>query len=74
MLEYRVIDLQTEAIDPYPKTVTAASPEAAAEMVLGVRLFRSGHRQDLRARAYCQPPGQPLTMVRLFANAVPRGG
>lgn len=66
MTEYRVIDLQTEAIDPNPKIVTASSPEAAAELVLGLKLVRSGNKRDLRARVYSQRPGQPMSMVRLY--------
>jgi hypothetical protein len=65
MNQYRVIDLQTEIIDPEPKTVAAVSPEKAAEMVLGLQLVRSGAKKDLRARVYFQNAGQPMTMVRL---------
>ena len=68
MMEYRVIDLQTEVIDPSPKTVQAKSPEHAAELVLGLELVRSGAKQDLRARVYCQHPGQPVSMVRLYTK------
>lgn len=67
--EYRVIDLQTETIDPQPKTVKAVSREKAAELALGLELVRSGAKRDLRARVYCQQPGQPLTMVRLYTKA-----
>lgn len=66
MKEYRVIDLQTETIDPDPKTVTASGPEKAAEMVLGVLLIRSGAKKDLRARVYWQNSDQPMNMVRLY--------
>lgn len=69
MNQYRVIDLQTEVVDPEPKTVTAASPEAAAEMVLGLLLVRSGAKKDLRARVYFQNSGQPVSMVRLYLKA-----
>lgn len=71
-IEYRVIDLQTETIDPEPKTVKASSPEKAAELVLGIELVRSGSKRDLRARVYCQQPGQPLTMVRLYTKVADR--
>jgi hypothetical protein len=70
--EYRVIDLQTETIDPEPKTVKAGSPEKAAELALGLELVRSGSKQDLHARVYCQHPGQPLTMVRLYTKVADR--
>jgi hypothetical protein len=70
--EFRVIDLHTETIDPTPKTVKAASPEKAAELALGLELVRSGSKSDLRARVYCQMPGQPLTMVRLYSKVADR--
>jgi len=72
MIEYRVIDLQTETIDREPKSVKTASPERAAEQVLGLQLVRSGSPRDLRARVYCQHPGQPVSMVRLYAKAAKR--
>ena len=72
MMEYRVIDLQTEVIDPEPKTVSSSSPEKAAELVLGLDLVRSGAKRDLRARVYYQHPGQPVTMVRLYSKAADR--
>ena len=50
MIQYSVIDLQAEIIDPEPKIVAASSPEKAAELILGVVLFRSGVHKDLRAR------------------------
>lgn len=62
MTEFRIIDLQTETIDPAPKTVVATSPERAAELALGVKLVRSGAKQNLRARVYSQHPGEPLNM------------
>lgn len=72
MIEFRVIDLQTETIDPNPKAVVAQSPERAAEMALGLSLVRSGARRDLRARVYCQHPGQPVSMVRLYTKVADR--
>ena len=69
MIEYRVIDLQTEVIDPNPPVVKAATPEKAAEIALGVQLTRSGGRNDLRARVYFQTPGQPVSMVRLYTKS-----
>ena len=74
MIEYRVIDLQTEVIDPNPAVVKASTPEKAAEIALGVQLTRSGGRKNLRARVYFQKPGQPVSMVRLYtSSAHPRG-
>jgi hypothetical protein len=70
--EYRVIDLQTETIDPEPKTVKASSPEEAVRLALGLDLVRSGSKRDLRARVYCQYPGRPTTMVRLYTKAADR--
>ena len=70
--EYRVIDLQTETNDPEPKTVKASSPEKAALVALGLTLVRSGAKRDLRARVYCQQPGQPLSMVRLYTKVADR--
>lgn len=72
MTEFRIIDLQTETIDPNPKTVVAPSPERAVEIALGLSLVRSGAKQDLRARVYSQHPGQPVCMVRLYTKAADR--
>jgi hypothetical protein len=72
MNEYRVIDLQTETVDPEPKTVAASSPEKAAELALGLTLIRSGAKKDLRARVYFQHPGQPMSMVRLYSKVEDR--
>lgn len=69
MQDYRVIDLQSEIIDPVPRIVQATSPEAAAELALGVRLVRSGARRELRARVYWQQSGGVTNMVRLYASA-----
>lgn len=66
MNEYRVIHLQTDAIDQEPTTVQASSPERAAEMVLGVKLVRSGAKREPRARVYWQLPGGAMNMVRLY--------
>jgi hypothetical protein len=64
---YRVVDLRSAAIDPADIIVNGAkTPEAAAEAALGVKLVRSGAKKDLVARVYWQPPGQPITMVRLY--------
>jgi len=65
---FRVVDLQTEIIDTEPRIVKAASAEKAAELALGAQLVRSGVRKNLRARVYFQTPGQPVTMVRLYAR------
>jgi hypothetical protein len=68
MPQYRVIDLQPGTIDPNEAIVEAGSPEAAAREVLGAELVRSGTKAELRARVYFQYPGQPLSMVRLYAK------
>lgn len=68
MAQFRIIDLQTETIDPYPKTVVAPSPERAVEIALGLSLVRSGAKHNFRARVYSQHPGQPVSMVRLYTK------
>ena len=70
--EYRIIDLQTEVRDPDPPTVTAHTPEKAAELALGVELVRSGNPQNLRSRVYYQHPGQPMNMVGLYTKTADR--
>lgn len=72
MQEYRVIDLQTEVIDPLSKTVSANTPEEAASLALGLQLVRGGAKADLRARVYWQLTGQPMSMVRLYTKAADR--
>lgn len=73
MTEYRVVDLGASVVDPKERIVTGVSTaEAAAELALGVKLVRSGHKANLRARVYYQPPGSPLTMVRLYTQAIDR--
>lgn len=67
MPEYRVIDLQTETIDPEPRIVQAPSPEKAAEIALGVKLVRSGARRELRARVYWDQADGIKNMVRLYS-------
>lgn len=65
--DYRVVDLGSSVIDPDDQIITGVStPEAAAELALGVKLVRSGRKSELRARVYFQASGQPLTMVRLY--------
>lgn len=75
MNEFRVIDLQTEIIDPEPRIIQAGTPEKAAELVLGVQLFRSGAKKDLRARVYWKQADGITNMVRLYKpadNALPK--
>ena len=72
MIEYRIIDLQVETIEPKEIVVCASSPERAVQDALGVEVVRSGSKRDLRARVYFQHPGQPLSMVRLYTKAVAR--
>jgi len=67
MIEYRVIDLRTEARFQQPILVMAFSPEEAANIALGVELVRSGSYLDLRAKVYFNDPGIKSSMVRLFA-------
>ncbi|KFC61782.1 hypothetical protein FF80_03979 [Devosia sp. LC5] len=70
-LSYRVVDLASGGPEPLEHEVDGVnSPEAAAEKVLGTKLFRSGRKADLRARVYFQRPGMPLSMVRLYAKAI----
>ena len=68
MIEFMVIDLQTESIDPEPKTVFANSAERAAELALGLSLVHSGSKNNLRARVYSTRQGQPTSMVRLYTK------
>jgi len=66
-LNYRVVDVRTDVIDPQEINVEGArSPEDAVRQGLGVDVVRSGHRRDLVARVYWQSLGQPVTMVRLY--------
>lgn len=66
-IEYRVVDLRTEVIDPEERIVTASKPEEAAEMVLGEKVARGNQRfAKPIARVYYQKAGQPLTMLRLY--------
>lgn len=68
-LSYRVVDLASGGAEPVEHLVEGvASPEAAAEKALGIRLFRSGRKAELRARVYFQRPGTPLSMVRLYTR------
>lgn len=67
-MQYRVIDLANSAIDPDERVVQSTSPERAVLEALGVEVVRSGSKQDLRARVYVQHPGQPVSMVRLYAK------
>lgn len=68
MHEYRVINLQSETIDPEPQLVKSSSPEKAAELVLGTHLVRSGAKKDLRARVYWQNGDGATNMVRLYSQ------
>lgn len=67
-MQYHVIDLRDDLISPEIVVVEAASPEKAAEQVIGIHLVRSGARKDLKARVYWQNPGQPKNMVRLYGE------
>lgn len=65
---YRVVDKRPSASDGQEVTVDAANPEAAAQMVLGLDLTRAGRPSALVARVYWTNPGQPVSMVRLYAR------
>ena len=65
---YRVVDLLSDVADPAPIIIDAQTPEKAAELALGVSLTRSGAKRNLRARVYCEQPGQPVRMVRLYGR------
>ena len=71
MIEFRVVDLQSQTIEPVPQLIKASTPEAAARQALGVELVRSGRPSNVRARVYFQQPDQPMTMVRLYERAEP---
>lgn len=67
---YRVVDMRTPTTEPAEITIEGArSPEDAARQALGIDVMRSGPRKDIAARVYWQPPGQPMTMVRLYGRA-----
>lgn len=68
MTEYRVIDLNTQTVDPKPRVIQASSPEHAAELILGIKLVRGGHKKNLRARVYWQLGASPTNMVRLYTQ------
>ena len=63
---FRVLDLSGLASVQAEETVTAPSPEAAAALVLGVELVRSGAKKDLVAKVYWNGPESALNMVRLY--------
>ena len=72
-VSYRVVDVGSNVIESEHRIVIGVnSAEAAAKSALGVSLFRSGSKADLRARVYYQSPGQPMTMVRLYTKAIDR--
>lgn len=65
---FRVIDLRTDVIRLDEQTVSdVSSPEEAARKALGIELEQAGRRRKkLQARVYYHPPGEPLTVVRLY--------
>ena len=65
---FRVVDTQRTTAE-LDALVTAHTPEAAAQQVLGFDLVRSGPPRSLRAKVYFQEDGQPMTMVRLYIRA-----
>lgn len=67
---YRVIDLRNSLENAAEITIEGArSPEDAVRQALGIHVARSGRRQDLVARVYWQPAGQPVNMVRLYTRS-----
>lgn len=68
---FRVVDTRGNASGD-DKTVEADTAEAAARLVFGADLVRSGRKSDLVARVYWQLPGAPVNMVRLYTRAAPR--
>lgn len=71
MTSYRVVDCRSNVVDPQEVLIdSAASPEDAARKAIGELLVRSGRRTELRVRVYFQHPGQPISMVRLYAKAL----
>lgn len=63
---FRVIDLRQVLVAP-ERQVEAKSPEEAAELALGLRVFRGGARDSLVCRVYWESNGN-LNMVRLYSE------
>ena len=63
---FRVVDLRSMTITP-EYNVEENSPERAAEIALGMRVFRSGGRKNLVCRVYWQSQ-ESLNMVRLYSQ------
>ena len=69
-LSYRVVDLRNGTVDPSEIIIEGArSPEDAVRQALDLQVVRSGRREDLVARVYWQPLGQPMNMVRLYSRS-----
>lgn len=64
---FRVVDLRSMTITP-EYNVEESSPEGAAEIALGMRVFRGGDRKNLVCRVYWQSRDS-LNMVRLYSQA-----
>lgn len=62
---FRVVDLRAGTIRPEVE-IQADSPEEAAAIALGVRVFRGGSRENLVCRVYWESRGN-LNMVRLYS-------
>lgn len=67
-MEFRVVNIQSND----ECRVSASTPEAAAQLVLGEKLVRSGAQRDLRAKVYWQEKDQPTSMCRLYAMVAAR--
>jgi len=66
---FQVIDLRGATTGEV--AVEAGSPEDAARKVLGMPVYRSGHRRDLVARVYWTKAGSK-NMVRLYSKPIER--
>lgn len=69
-MEFRVVNAKSS--DEY--RVSATTPEAAAQLVLGEKVVRSGAQRDLRVKAYWQQRDQPTSMCRLYSMVATRMG
>lgn len=65
---FRIVDLRSTTVTP-EYTVEENSPERAAEIALGMKVFRSGDRKNLVCRVYWHSRDN-LNMVRLYSQPV----
>jgi hypothetical protein len=65
--QYLVVDLRFATAMPSTTVVSRAyNTEAAAQLVLGIDLVRSGRPKDLQAKVYFVDRSGVLNMVRLY--------